>query len=179
MRSRFGVATLAAMSATFHPPVARSLRIDALVLSVLAAWAFLVRFINPMCLAWAMGAVDGELRKPYIMWDFWWISYLVLAYWFWRRKRYAWELGIGVSIIEIGSIIIHFSILLSDPLKPQTDAPPLVDRFLTASWFVNKTVLLAFFIYLLMQLSQKRFRAILSHEPHGDSHSHEIGTDRA
>ena len=153
------------MDGVVNPAVKRTLRFNALLLCMFAAWTVVVKFLNPLCLTWASASSGGPLDGPFIIWDFWWVAHLLLAYWFWRQKPRAWEFGIAMSLAEITITGLKFWLFLGNPLRPLTGAAPMIDRFLTAGWFFNRVCIFAFFVYLLLQLSSPSFRKAMRATP--------------
>jgi hypothetical protein len=146
------------------------LDISGVFLCMLASWTIAIKFINPLCFAWAEYQRTGNAHTPYIMWDFWWVPHILLAVWLWQRRLYAWEFGIVVSIVEIFIIVTKFIFYLRDPMALRfahvpSPPPPLLDTFFTNTWFINKIFVLAFFIFLLIQLLRPEFKNFLRPHP--------------
>ncbi len=137
------------------------IRLDAGLLCMLATWTIVIKYLNPLCMMWAEIRQTGTGGGPHIMWDFWWIPHLMLAWMLWQGRRYAWEFGILVSIVEIIIIFTKFSLFFSNPDMPRSMAPSVLDKFFTNTWFLNKCFVLAFFLMLLVQLLCPGYRKFL------------------
>jgi len=141
--------------------VLRRLHLDAVFLCMLATWTLVIKFLNPILMTWAEVERTGEGSGPYILWDFWWVPHLLLALWLWKRLTMVWEFGMVVSVVEILIILKKFYVFLQAPLAPRYGAPPVFDTFLAFHWFLNKVMVLFFFILLLSQLLRVEFKAVL------------------
>jgi len=137
------------------------LRLDAGLLCMLVTWTLVIKYINPLCMMWAEIRQTGSGGGPHIMWDFWWIPHLALAWMLLERRRFAWEFGMLVSIVEIIIILAKFGLFFANPGISRSLAPPVFDKFFTHTWFVNKCFVLAFFLMLLVQLLCPGFRNFL------------------
>ena len=111
----------------------------------LAAWLFLVdiwtvliKFLFPV-----MYALNyGEEILSYIMWDFWWIAHLWLAYSFLNISRYTFYIGSLISVAEL--IIIVFKLYLFF-MSPQW-------TIWNTNWMINKVIVLILFIFISLTL---------------------------
>ncbi|HYG65208.1 MAG TPA: hypothetical protein VEL74_21690 [Thermoanaerobaculia bacterium] len=120
-------------------------------LVVMATWTLVVKFLVP--LLWyiaerSAGRFVGELP---VMWDFWWVAHLVLAWLLWRRHRWAWAFGLLVAVIEIAIVITKFAFYLRQPDL----------GFWRLLWFTNKVYVLAFFVLFVALLARRDVRNAL------------------
>ena len=73
------------------------IRFFAHFLFVLAAWTLVIKFAFPFAFAWC----EGTPLDTYIMWDFWWVIHLWLAWALLSWQRYTYALAVSVSVVEI------------------------------------------------------------------------------
>lgn len=104
-------------------------------LIIIAAWTLVIKFAFPMAFAIA----EGVPITTYILWDFWWVAHLWLAWWLLDWRRYTVPLAIVVSVAEIAIIVVKFWLFLSAPEW----------TIWTTNWFINKLFVLACFLMLL------------------------------
>lgn len=102
---------------------------------LLACWTLVIKFIFPLTYDAAYGYPAGE----HVMWDFWWVIHLWLAWALLNRKQYTPVLAVVVSMVEIIIIVVKFWFFLS---APQWD-------IWWTNWFVNKVFVIACFILML------------------------------
>jgi hypothetical protein len=154
------------MASVLEANLDRRLKLDAVFLCMLATWTLVIKYINPLCLAFAEKLKTGLFPAPYIMWDFWWIPHLLLAIWLWQRRQWVWEFAIVVSVVEILIIVTKFVRFFQNPFELRfaqhaVPAPPVLDLFFTLNWFVNKVFVLTFFIFLLLQILRPEMKRFL------------------
>jgi len=104
-------------------------------LVILAAWTLVIKFAFPVAFAVAEGVPVGT----YIMWDFWWVAHLALAWSLLHWGRYMVPFAVGVSVAEIAIIVVKFALFFAEPEW----------TIWTTNWFVNKVFVLACFLLLL------------------------------
>ena len=81
---------------------------------LVAIWTVLIKFLFPV-----MYALNyGEEILSYIMWDFWWIAHLWLAYSFLNISRYTFYIG---SLISVGQAIAIPLVIVSRNQGFRTD----------------------------------------------------------
>jgi hypothetical protein len=118
-------------------------------LVILAAWTLVIKFIFPVCYALAQSAP----LLTYVLWDFWWVVHLWLAWALLHWRRYTYALALIVSVAEIAIIVTKFVHFLSAPEW----------TIWRTNWFVNKVFVLACFVlllgYLLANAKELRARA--------------------
>jgi hypothetical protein len=118
-------------------------------LVVMATWTLVIKFLAPV-LYFAAEIAGG--RPPDgipIMWDFWWVAHLALAWSLWRRHVWAWGAGVMIAAVEIVIVVSKFAIYLQTPDW----------SFWRLLWFTNKAYVLAFFVLLLVLLLRPAARA--------------------
>ena len=104
-------------------------------LLILSAWTLLIKFIFPI----SYGVMEGLPWFTYVMWDFWWVAHLWLAWAFWARPRYFYKLALSIAVLEVAIILVKFFFFLNNPDW----------NMWTANWFVNKIFVLSCFLLML------------------------------
>tara|TARA_B100000686_G_scaffold232580_1_gene240189 strand:+ start:7283 stop:7684 length:402 start_codon:yes stop_codon:yes gene_type:complete len=107
-------------------------------LFLVATWTVLIKFLFPVVYALNY----GEEILSYIMWDFWWIAHLWLAYSFLNISRYTFYIGSLISVAEL--IIIVFKLYLFFILPQWT--------IWNTNWMINKVIVLILFIFISLTL---------------------------
>ena len=115
-------------------------------LVVMVTWTLVIKYLAPVLYFVSERAAGREPPGVPIMWDFWWVAHLLLAWMLWRRHRRAWAFGVAVSALEILIVTVKFVAYLR--------APDL--SFWRLLWFTNKVYVLAFFVILLVVLLKRR-----------------------
>lgn len=111
-------------------------------LVLLALWTLLIKFIFPMVYDHSYGHAIGT----HIMWDFWWVAHLVLAWSLMHWNATTYRLAMVISVVEIIIIVVKFTLFF--------EAPDWT--IWRTNWFINKVFVLGCFIALLALLL--RFR---------------------
>lgn len=104
-------------------------------LVLLSCWTLLIKYIVPVAFALA----DGGPLVTYVMWDFWWVAHLFLAWALVRRPSYLFVLGVLVAGVEIVIVATKFALFLPAPDW----------TIWTMNWFVNKVFVLGCFSLML------------------------------
>ena len=132
-------------------------------LVVMATWTLVVKFLAPLLWFTAERSAGRFVAAPPIMWDFWWVAHLLLAWLLWRRDRRAWFFGVAVAVVEIAIVITKFTLYLR---QPDLD-------FWRLLWFTNKVYILAFFVLFLALLARRDARNALGagHVPKDEERS--------
>lgn len=117
-------------------------------LIVIAAWTLVIKFAFPI----AFAVAEGVPVTTYIMWDFWWVAHLWLAWWLLDWRRYTLPLAVVVSVAEIAIILVKFWMFLSAPEW----------TIWTTNWFINKIFVLSCFLMLLPVVLRARGKSALS-----------------
>jgi hypothetical protein len=120
-------------------------------LVVMATWTLVIKFLAPFLWFVAEQSAGRPIAGPPVMWDFWWVAHLLLAWLLWRRARWAWTFGLAVAVLEVAIVITKFALYLRQP--------DLV--FWRLLWFTNKVYVLAFFVLFLALLARRDVRDAL------------------
>lgn len=120
-------------------------------LVLLALWTLLIKFVFPIAYDKAYGHATGT----HIMWDFWWVAHLILAWSLTHWSAITYRLAMIVSVAEIVIIVVKFYTFFST-LDP-SGASWTVWR---TNWFINKVFVLACFIVLLVLLLRNKNNAV-------------------
>lgn len=113
-------------------------------LVVLATWTVIIKFLLPFAFALA----EDVPLFTHVMWDFWWVAHLYLAWALVRRPPYLFVLGMGIAVVEIAIVAIKFVLFLS-----ASDW-----TIWTMNWFVNKIFVIGGFSLMLPWLLANRAR---------------------
>ena len=127
----------------------RSLFVTASVLGlvVMATWTLVIKYLAPILWAAAERGAGRTAVVP-VMWDFWWVAHLWLAWLLWRGHRRAFAAGAGIAAVEVVIVAVKFALFLGMPDW----------SFWNLLWFTNKMYVLMFFAVFLACLL-KRGRA--------------------
>lgn len=117
------------------------------VLTFIALWTLLVKFVVPAF--WA--ASLGQPLTAFVMWDLWWVVHLALAWGLRERESWVFLYGVLVSVLEIGIVLWKFYLYFA--------APVLDSSFFRLAWFTNKVAVLLTFAALLPFLLRREVRA--------------------
>jgi hypothetical protein len=115
-------------------------------LVVMATWTLVIKYLAPILYAVSERAAGRPIEGVPVMWDFWWVAHLALAFLLWRRHPRARSAGIVIAVAEIVIVTVKFVIYLRRPDL----------SFWRLLWFTNKVYVLAFFIVLLTVLLRRR-----------------------
>lgn len=110
-------------------------------LLLLALWTLLIKFVFPLVYDQTYGYATGT----HIMWDFWWVAHLALAWSLTHWSAITYRFALVVSVVEIVIIVVKFYLFL--PAAAESDW-----TIWRTSWFVNKVFVLACFVALLLLL---------------------------
>jgi len=111
-------------------------------LVVMATWTVVIKYLAP-CL-WAVSeraAGRADATAP-VMWDFWWVAHLTLAWLLWRGHPLARPAGLVIAPVEIAIVAVKLALFARSP-----DA-----SFWKLLWLTNKIYVLGFFIVFLAVL---------------------------
>ena len=114
-------------------------------LVVMATWTIVVKYLAPILWAVAEHAAGNDAYAP-IMWDFWWVAHLALAWLLWHRHPLARNAGLVVAAAEIAIVTVKF--------VDYARHPDL--SFWRLLWFTNKVYVLLFFVWFLFALIRSR-----------------------
>lgn len=119
------------------------------VLTFIAIWTLLVKFLMPGVYAIRL----GQPVATFVMWDLWWAVHLILAWGLTHRESWTFLFGVGVSVLEIGIVLVKFHGYLTET--------PVDTTFFKLAWFTNKIAVLLVFAALLPFLLRPETRAYL------------------
>ena len=111
-------------------------------LVVLATWTVVIKFLVPVL--WATAAwFEGSpgVRAP-IMWDFWWVMHLGLAWMIGTRSRWTVPSGLTIAAAEVAIVVVKLALFLRAPEF----------SFWRLLWLTNKLFVLALFVVILVLL---------------------------
>jgi hypothetical protein len=114
-------------------------------LVVMASWTLIIKYLAPVLYAAAERSAGRDLSAP-ILWDFWWVAHLALAWLLWTGHRLARPAGYAVAIVEILIVAVKFLLFLRAPEW----------TFWKLLWFTNKVYVLGFFVVFLAALLRRR-----------------------
>lgn len=126
----------------------RFANVAALGLVVMAVWTLVIKFVAPVLYFLSS---DGDGTLP-IMWDFWWVAHLWLAWLLWKRSGLTWLAGFWIALVEIIIVVTKFILYA---LEPDTS-------FWMLLWFTNKVYVLFYFVVFLHFLMTRELRSALS-----------------
>ena len=138
----------------------RWITLSVLGLVVMATWTLVIKFLVPVLFVLSERAAGRSTDGIPIMWDFWWVAHLTLAWMLWRRRPLAWAAGVAIAAAEVVIVVVKFALYLSSPDL----------SFWRLLWLTNKVYVLAFFLLLLGLLLRPGARAGLEKD-----HDHSIG----
>jgi len=111
-------------------------------LVLLACWTLIIKYLLPV----AFALVEGVPLATHVMWDFWWVAHLYLAWALVRRPPYLFATGALIAAVEIVIVVTKFALFLPDPDWTTW----------TMNWFVNKIFVLGCFSLMLPWLLMNR-----------------------
>ena len=107
-------------------------------LFLVAAWTIIIKFIFPI-----MYAINyGEDLLAYVMWDFWWLAHIWLAYSFLFMSRYTFYLGSLITIAELIIIVLKLYLFFMSPEW----------SIWNTNWMINKIIVLVLFLFIGLTL---------------------------
>ncbi len=106
-------------------------------LVVMATWTIVIKFVTPLLYSTSSSTFEGSAELP-IMWDFWWVAHLYLAWALWNYRRDAWVAAALISLIEVIIVITKFFFFALEP----------EDSVWRLLWFTNKVYVLVIFMLL-------------------------------
>jgi hypothetical protein len=109
-------------------------------LVVMATWTLVIKFLAPALYVVAERAAGSRPAEAPVMWDFWWVAHLLLAWLLWRRHPRAVHLGTAVAAVE--------TLIVSTKLALYAGRPDL--SLWGLLWLTNKMYVLAFFAAFLV-----------------------------
>jgi hypothetical protein len=113
-------------------------------LLVMATWTIVIKYLAPILWAVAEHWAGNDVVAP-IMWDFWWVAHLALAWLLWHRHPLARSTGLAVAAVEILIVTVKFVDFARHPDM----------SFWRLLWFTNKVYVLLFFVWFLFALVRR------------------------
>lgn len=115
-------------------------------LAVMATWTLVIKYLAPVLYLAAERAAGRRMASAPVMWDFWWVAHLALAWLLWTAHPRARAAALTVSIAEILIVTVKLSTFVSRPDL----------SFWGLLWLTNKIYVLSFFLCLLALLMKGR-----------------------
>ena len=111
-------------------------------LVVMATWTLVIKFLAPVLYLVSQRAAGRPLDRAPVMWDFWWVAHLLLAWLLWHRHPRARQFGLAVAAAETAIVSVKLVLYLESP-----------DLSLWGLlWLTNKIYVLLFFVAFLVLL---------------------------
>ena len=115
-------------------------------LVVMVAWTLVIKYLAPILYFISLSNAGRPPERVPVMWDFWWVAHLLLAWLLWHRHARAWAAGISIAALEIAIVVVKFIAYLRHPDL----------SFWRLLWFTNKAYVLVFFsVFLTVLLGRK------------------------
>jgi hypothetical protein len=111
-------------------------------LVVMATWTLVIKYLAPWLWAVSERAAGRADATAPLMWDFWWVAHLLLAWLLWRGEALARVAGLVIAPLEIGIVAVKLALFARQP-----DA-----SFWKLLWLTNKLYVLVFFGAFLVLL---------------------------
>jgi len=115
-------------------------------LVVMAAWTLVIKYLAPILYVVSERAAGRSPGPAPVMWDFWWVAHLALAWLLWRRHAWARAAGMAIAAAEIAVVTVKFIAYMRRPDL----------SFWRLLWFTNKVYVLAFFVVLLIVFLRRK-----------------------
>lgn len=129
--------------------------LSALALVVMATWTVIVKFLVPVLFYLSEQYAGRPVARAPIMWDFWWVAHLWLAWLLMHRHPLSRAAGRGIAAAECLIVIVKLVLYLRQP-----------DYSLWGLlWLTNKVYVLVFFLFLSVYLTRGSVRRALGGEP--------------
>lgn len=129
--------------------------LSALGLVVMATWTVIVKFLVPVLFALAERYAGRPVASAPVMWDFWWVAHLWLAWLLMHRHPLSRPAGMGIAVAECLIVAVKLVFYLRQP-----------DLSLWGLlWLTNKVYVLVFFLFLSVYLTRGSVRGALGGEP--------------
>jgi hypothetical protein len=120
-------------------------------LVVMVTWTLTVKFLAPVLFYLAERQAGRPLAGPPVLWDFWWVAHLGLAWLLWHRFPLALLVGRGIAAAEVLIALGQLVLWLRQPDQ----------SFWGLLWLTNKLYVLSFFLFLIVYLSRSGIRRAL------------------
>ena len=133
----------------------RGIDLCVLGLVVMVTWTLVVKFLAPVLFYFAERHAGRPISGPPVMWDFWWMAHLGIAWLLWHRLPLVLLAGRGIAAAEV--------LIALGKLALYVRRPDL--SFWGLLWLTNELYVLGFFVFLIVYLSRSGIRRVLG----GDS----------
>lgn len=117
------------------------------ILYFFAFYTLTIKYVLPV--SWAL--LQGVPWTSFIyFWDAWWIAHIAVGFGLrLKRNPFYWRAALLLSVVEILIIAVKFALFLPNPNWD----------FWHLNWFINKSLMIVFFIVLLRWLLKKEVRS--------------------
>jgi hypothetical protein len=133
----------------------RGIDLCVLGLVVMVTWTVIVKFLAPVLFYFAERHAGRPIAGPPVMWDFWWVAHLAIAWLLWHRLPLVLLAGRGIAAAEVLIALGQLALFASRPDL----------SFWGLLWLTNELYVLGFFLFLFVYLSRSHIRRALG----GDS----------
>jgi hypothetical protein len=111
-------------------------------LIVMATWTLVIKYLAPCLWAASERAAGRADATAPVMWDFWWVAHLTLAWLLWRGHPLARPAGFVIAPVEIAIVSVKLALFARNPDT----------SFWKLLWLTNKIYVLGFFVVFLAVL---------------------------
>ena len=129
----------------------RGIDLCVLGLVVMVTWTLIVKFLAPVLFYVAERQAGRPIAGPPVLWDFWWVAHLGIAWLLWHRLPLALLAGRGIAAAEV--------LIALGKLALYAGQPDL--SFWGLLWLTNELYVLGFFLFLIVYLSRSGIRRAL------------------
>lgn len=120
-------------------------------LIVMATWTVAIKYLVPVLYFVSERAAGRDPGGIPVMWDFWWVAHLALAWMLAKRHTWAWAAGMSVGVVEVSIVAVKLAFFFARPEF----------SFWKLLWFTNKIYVIVFFLFLVAFLLTPAGRAAL------------------
>ena len=114
-------------------------------LVVMATWTVVIKYLAPLLWAVSERAAGRPEAGAPVMYDFWWMAHLLLAWLLWRGHPMARPAGLVIAPLEIVIVAVKLALYLRQPEQ----------TFWRLLWFTNKIYVLGFFLVFFVVVLRK------------------------
>ncbi|MFL6293391.1 MAG: hypothetical protein ACJ759_21055, partial [Thermoanaerobaculia bacterium] len=93
----------------------RGIDLCVLGLVVMVTWTVIVKFLAPVLFYAAERQAGRPIAGPPVLWDFWWLAHLGLAWLLWNRLPLALPAGRGLAAAEVLIALGRLAFYLREP----------------------------------------------------------------
>jgi len=112
-------------------------------LILMAAWSVFIKFLFPIVYA----VNYGHDFLNYIMWDFWWVAHLWLAWSFLNISHKTYYIGLLICFLELIIILYKLYNFFESPNWSIWDT----------SWMINKIFVLGLFLFITLIILKNKY----------------------